>query len=670
MQGLITLIPKKEDSNKVNDLRPITLLEIARKIITKAMTTRIKLVLSQNLLINPHQYCHPGRLIHENIHTLNLLVERAQLKKKNLHAAFLDCSKAFDYVNHNYLIKVLESRNAGNKFLNFIKCFLKGNSKITFNGSLSDDLKIDRGVPQGETMSPFLFILAIDPLLNSIDLDDGIKGVKVGNKRVKVMAYADDLVLIAETKEDLIKMLEHVRVYEKASNAKLNEKKSQLLSFGTEVIDKIGDISQTKTDERVRHLGFFFNQEGLINNLDEIIEVIYKKVKILRNLYPNFTTRVNIWKGYAISSLMYQSEVIVITPQQISMFEKVEKWFLFQANLRDDEVKTVDDLENTYSKITLKRLAQPKKYGGMNLRKIEDIYSASKCKVLMKALQDHGDNKPCNRLLIDSSEMYFKKEGEDAIIHPLYRVESIPRLMNSDWDWYNQCSKMYAQIDKDCTMVPMEGDTVLDLHTNEVFHFAEGDGQNVKMYKVVNQTIPVEINPSTKERLVGKRKRYMRENEMETVDKIVTIGHTRSCDTPVKTVVSKTKTRTWFKRVKVLYPQMEKRKLKKINLRSIFRITLDKKIRPLWTHKHVDWMEQGIDVKGLFTFNLKTTARISDFRRKFLMSYWGKPCKKCHLCGKDYDRMHIFTECEIVEQWENEIYGDASDKEIVGTPIN
>ena len=47
LNGLITLIPKKEDSDKVNDLRPITLLEIPRKIITKAMTTRIKQVLSE-----------------------------------------------------------------------------------------------------------------------------------------------------------------------------------------------------------------------------------------------------------------------------------------------------------------------------------------------------------------------------------------------------------------------------------------------------------------------------------------------------------------------------------------------------------------------------------------------------------------------------------------------
>ncbi len=246
LNGLITLIPKKEDSNKVNDLRPITLLEIPRKIITKAMTTRIKQVLSQNVLINEFQFCHPGRLIHENIHTLRLLIERCQIEGTNLHAAFLDCSKAFDYVNHSYLIEILKRRDVGDNFLRFISCFLKGTSKIIFNGSLSEELKIDRGVPQGETLSPFLFILAIDPLLNTIQNDDSIKGVKTGTRRVKVMAYADDLVLISETKEDLEKMLQHVKTYEKASNAKLNEKKSQLLSFGTEIIERIGDIEQCK----------------------------------------------------------------------------------------------------------------------------------------------------------------------------------------------------------------------------------------------------------------------------------------------------------------------------------------------------------------------------------------------------------------------------------------
>ena len=144
------------------------------------------------------------------------------------------------------MIEILKRRDVGDNFLRFISCFLKGTSKIIFNGSLSEELKIDRGVPQGETLSPFLFILAIDPLLNTIQNDDSIKGVKTGTRRVKVMAYADDLVLISETKEDLEKMLQHVKTYEKASNAKLNEKKSQLLSFGTEVIERMEILSNVR----------------------------------------------------------------------------------------------------------------------------------------------------------------------------------------------------------------------------------------------------------------------------------------------------------------------------------------------------------------------------------------------------------------------------------------
>ena len=305
MKGNITLIPKKENSNNVNDLRPITLLEIPRKIITKAMTQRIKECLLKNNLISDNQFCHPGRLIHENIHTVNLLIDRAKENGTNLHAMFLDCSKAFDYVNHNYLIEVLKKRECGENFLNFVCAFLKGKSKIRFNESYSEELKVERGVPQGETMSPFLFILAIDPLLNSIQNDNEIKGALVGNKRIKVLAYADDLVLITENSEDLEKMIKHVENYEKASNAKLNQKKSQLVSFGEEKIEKMGEIEQLKEGEKVRHLGFYFDHNGIVNNIDEIMEKTLKKLKILRNLYPIFTTRVNIWKAYAISSLLY-----------------------------------------------------------------------------------------------------------------------------------------------------------------------------------------------------------------------------------------------------------------------------------------------------------------------------------------------------------------------------
>ena len=105
---------------------------------------------------------------------------------------------------------------------------------------------------------------------------------------------------------------------------------------------------------------------------------------------------------------------------------------------------------------------------------------------------------------------------------------------------------------------------------------------------------------------------------------------------------------------------MEQRKLKRINIRNIFKITIDVDVKPKWTDKQWGWMRKGVKLKSLFSNNLKTIARIDDFRRKYLMSYWKKMAQKqpkCELCGKEWHREHLFDDCEVVEKWENKIYG-------------
>ena len=129
LKGHISLIPKKEDSKKVNEMRPISLLEIPRKIITKAMTNRLKKILIKESIISENQFCHPGRLIHENVLTLKTIVDFSIERKKELHGIFLDFEKAFDRVSHEYLIEILKKRGFGEKFINIIGAFLKGKSK-------------------------------------------------------------------------------------------------------------------------------------------------------------------------------------------------------------------------------------------------------------------------------------------------------------------------------------------------------------------------------------------------------------------------------------------------------------------------------------------------------------------------------------------------------------
>ena len=290
----------------------------------------------------------------------------------------------------------------------------------------------------------------------------------------------------------------------------------------------------------------------------------------------------------------------------------------------------------------------------MNLRRIEDVFSASKTKVMMRALQDDGKMKPCNILLFERSEFYLK-EGKD-IVHPFYLVQETSRNFNKNWDWYKQASRIHAMIDKDCTTVPNVGDTLLDWYKNEIIYF---DGQT-DLYKPVNKTIPVHINQSTKKRLLEKEDEYLRKNKLSKVDKIVTIGHID--DTPVKTIPKRVQPIDWLRKVKVSFNEMDEKKMKKTSLSNIFRVTIDKDIEPIYTDRHKDWIKQGIDLLGLFRTTLTTVSRIDDFRRKFLMSYWGNIEKTCCLCNKPFNRMHLFSKCSVVKIWEDEVYIKRKDK--------
>ena len=651
MNGYITLIPKKENSNKINDLRPITLLEIPRKIITKAMTRRIKKVLMKDKLINENQFSHPGRMIHENVHTLKLLIEKAKENKTNLNAMFLDCMKAFDFVAFEHIKNSLKSRDCGENFWNFISSFLGGKARVKFRGKLSDPFEIGRGTPQRETLSPFLFIFTINPLLNAIDKDENIKGIKVGNKRVKVMAYADDLILLSENKEDLERMLVHVRNYERASNAKLNEKKSQILSFGEEKIERISDIKHCEENERVRHLGFFFNKNGLINNIDEIMEKTRKKLKILKNLFPNFTTRINLWKGYAMSSLIYQSEIITIENKQINDFEKFEKIFLFEKEVNGN----LKEMEKAKVSISLKRLKKPMRYGGYNLNDITSLFSASKAKVLMRAMQEENRTKPCYYLLIEKMGKLFESQNKNKIYHPLFTSFVDNWKSNGEWKWFSQANKIYKDIDKDLIFFPQIEQTVYDWHKNKIVHIC--DEVNKKLYKPKSKTIPIQIEKNEIE-LYKNYNEFRNEKEKEKI-------YEMEEDMINKKLITKTDHSTWMENVKLEYLGLKKGE--KISLKVINKIMKsNENQKPNWTKKQIEWINGGVNLEKLLSIKLKTIPKIEDFRRKFLMNFWYKlRFQTCPLCKNKklkFNVEHLLLKCVEVEKWEIKTYGNIKRK--------
>ena len=122
-QGIISLIPKKDkELTNLNNWRPITLLNIDYKIATKAIANRMKNVLP-NIINNCQTGFLKGRYIGENIRLLFDIIEHSSETNNPACLIFADFEKAFDSLDHNFMIKTLSSFNFGESFLKWINLF-------------------------------------------------------------------------------------------------------------------------------------------------------------------------------------------------------------------------------------------------------------------------------------------------------------------------------------------------------------------------------------------------------------------------------------------------------------------------------------------------------------------------------------------------------------------
>ena len=186
----ISLICKDpQNSHLMKNYRPISLLNVDRKILSKIITNRLIDVLPS--IIGISQTCSvKGRSIFDNVHLLRNIFD--YVEQKNLSACFinLDQEKAFDRVEWSYMFSVLESFGFGPSFISWIKVLYKDvASSVIVNGFISKEFNLERSVRQGCSLSPLLYILCLEPLAFKIQNDIIIKGLVflVGNFILKCL---------------------------------------------------------------------------------------------------------------------------------------------------------------------------------------------------------------------------------------------------------------------------------------------------------------------------------------------------------------------------------------------------------------------------------------------------------------------------------------------------
>jgi len=233
--GFITLLCKDTShADNLNNWRPVSLLNVDYKIISKSFANRLRQVLSD--VVNIDQTCSvPGRSIVDNVHLLRNAYDYCYTANVPCIFVSYDQAKAYDKVSHEYLFKVLSAFGFGDSFIRWVSLFYTDiSSRVIVNGYLSEAFRILRSLRQGCGLSALLYVLCIEPLANKIRLSTDIIGLRLPGTALeaRVSLYADDTTTLASDVYSVRTAIDIFDRFGSASGATLNKDKCAALVVG------------------------------------------------------------------------------------------------------------------------------------------------------------------------------------------------------------------------------------------------------------------------------------------------------------------------------------------------------------------------------------------------------------------------------------------------------
>lgn len=296
---LTPLFKNKGKRTEINNYRPISSLCTISRIFEKCIHTLLSTKLEQTISLKQHGFMK-NRSPHTNLLNFYHMLYKQLDAKLPIDVITIDMTKAFDKVNHSLLLSKLKAYGVSPKFLNLLNGFLVGRrQRMSYHGNLSACAPVHSGLPQGSVLSPLLFAIYINDLLDKTYSNH-------------LIAYADDIKLGGPPGDSLQSDLAVLSDWMIENIMSVNDEKCELIHFGKNNPRKSYYYQNSKISvaNEIRDLGVII--DSCLNFQSHSHAVYVKCVRLINMIFKIFIAKtqepyVKAFNAYVFPIISYCS---------------------------------------------------------------------------------------------------------------------------------------------------------------------------------------------------------------------------------------------------------------------------------------------------------------------------------------------------------------------------